>query len=149
MIYLGKHRVIKELDKEINRGQTLHFLTGDGINDNFFYDLHSGIKNMADTLRDYYVVRKKNFDYIVQVNSSSGDPICFSAAGKISFSDIINPPQRKGALGKKNRGTENSETANQGVDAANQAASNENSALLRLEETLHKREKRFLIFPYE
>ena len=95
MIYLGKHRVIKELDKGINRGQTLHFLTGDGINDNFFYDLHGGIKNMADTLRDYYIVRKKNFDYIVQVTSSSSDPICFSIEGKISFNDIINPPQRR------------------------------------------------------
>ena len=146
MIYLGKHRVIKELDKGINRGQTLHFLTGDGINDNFFYDLHGGIKNMADTLRDYYIVRKKNFDYIVQVTSSSSDPICFSIEGKISFNDIINPPQRKGALGKKNRGTENSETTKQGVDTANQTTSNENSALLRLEETLYKREKRFLIF---
>ncbi len=146
MIYLGKHRVIKELDKQIKRGQTLHFLTGDGINDNFFYDLHSGIKNMADTLRDYYIVREKNFDYIVQVTSSSGDPVCFGATGKINFSEMITPPKRKGVLSKKNHAKQNSETTQQGVDTANQVAGNENSALLRLEETLYKREKRFLIF---
>lgn len=146
MIYLGKHRVIKELDKQIKHGQTLHFLTGDGINDNFFYDLHSGIKNLADTLRDYYVIREKTFDYIVQITSSSGNPICFSASGEIKFDEIINPPTRKGALGKKNRDSQKSDTAQQGIDTAAQAANNDNSNLLRLEEVIYKREKRFLIF---
>lgn len=91
------------LDKQIKHGQTLHFLTGDSINDNFFYDLHSGIKNLADTLRDYYVVRETAFDYIVQIISLSSAPICFSASGEIKFDEIINPPTRKDPLGKKSR----------------------------------------------
>ena len=42
MIYLGKHRINKELDKHSVCGQVLHFLTGDGINDNFFTTFITG-----------------------------------------------------------------------------------------------------------
>lgn len=73
MIYLGKHRVIKELDKKISRGQVLHFLTGDEINDTFFYDLRGGMKNMSDTLRDYYLTGEAAFDYFVHVTTTSNE----------------------------------------------------------------------------
>lgn len=145
MIYLGKHRVIKELDKQIARGQVLHFLTGDGINDNFFYDLRNGMKNMVDTLRDYYLGHETAFDYFVHVTASSGEPTCFNAAGTIPFADIIEPPKRKGPL-KRKKNAETSEAAQQGATAANQTTTNERSALLRLEETMKKREAKFLIF---
>lgn len=150
MIYLGKHRVIKELDKYLARGQVLHFLSGDGINDNFFYDIYSGIKNMADTLRDYYLAR--GYDYFVNIFSASKDPICFKfedgAINSISFSDMIEPPERKGKLKPKNRNTESdTESAQQGAGAANRAAEGGTPSLQRLDEVIKKRrDKKFLIF---
>ena len=98
MIYLGKHRVIKELDKQISRGQVLHFLTGDGINDTFFYDLRGGMKNMADTLRDYYLTGEAAFDYFVHVTTASGEPTCFNAEGKIPFAWRITSNQMLATL---------------------------------------------------
>lgn len=145
MIYLGKHRVIKELDKKIARGQVLHFLTGDGISDNFFYDLRGGTKNMADTLRDYYLTGDAAFDYFVHVTASSGEPTCYNSAGEIPFAELIEPPKRKGAL-KRKQTSEPSQTAQQGADAANQTTSGERSALLRLEEAIKKRAAKFFIF---
>lgn len=145
MIYLGKHRIIKELDKQIARGQVLHFLTGDGINDKFFYDLHSGIKNMADTLRDYYLGRVAAFDYFVHVTASSSEPTCFNSAGEIPFAEIIEPPKHKGPL-KRKKNAEPSETARQGTETANQTTNSERSALLRLEEAIKKRVAKYLLF---
>ena len=145
MIYLGKHRVIKELDKQIARGQVLHFLTGDGINDNFFYDLYSGAKNMADTLRDYYLKGNATFDYFVHVTTTSGEPACFNVDGEIPFTKVIEPPKRKGPL-KPKQNAEPSQTAQQGANAANQTTSSERSALLRLEEAIKKRQSKFLLF---
>ena len=143
MIYLGKHRVIKELDKQIARGQVLHFLTGDGISDTFFYDLRGGSKNMADTLRDYYLTGESAFDYFVHVTASSSEPACFNANGKIPFAEVIEPPQRKGPLKRKQN---TSQTAQQGIDAANQTTDGERSALLRLEEAIKKRTAKYLLF---
>ena len=145
MIYLGKHRVIKELDKQIARGQVLHFLTGDGINDTFFYDLRGGTKNMVYTLRDYYLTRESLFDYCVHLTASSGEPTCFNANGQVPFAEVIEPPQRKGPL-KRKQNAELSQVAQQGVDAANQTTGGERSVLLRLEEAIKKREAKFLLF---
>lgn len=145
MIYLGKHRVIKELNKQIARGQVLHFLTGDGINDNFFYDLRGGVKNMLETLRDYYVGRERVFNYFVHVTTSSSEPKCFNVGGEIPFTKITEPPKLDSPL-KTKKTAKPSETAKQGEDAANQTTTPERSALLRLEEAIKKRNATFLIF---
>ena len=55
MIYRKLHRLIDEIEKKRNKGQIIHFLTGDGINDNLFYDMHEGILSIADSLKQYYL----------------------------------------------------------------------------------------------
>lgn len=153
MIYLGKHRVLKELDKQIARGQVLHFLTGDGINDNFFYNLHDGIKNMSNTLRDYYLTRTgtRAFDFFVHIVNSSSDPVCFKRDGKkivnVNFDDIINPPTVESdlPLDVEDDETQSNETQ-QGRDAARGAAAGGHSALQRLEQAIKSRREKFLIF---
>ena len=151
MINSQKHRVIKEIDKAITNGQVLHFLTGDGINDNFFYNFHDGIKNLPDTLRDYYVAGANNFDCFIHIFSASNDPVCYLREGKniseVPFNDIIEPPKRSGSLRPRNRSQENSsENTAQAENTANQAAASGHSSINRLEEQLKKGAQRFFIF---
>ena len=145
MIYLGKHRVIKEIDNRLKLGQILHFLTGDGVNDNFFYSLYEGAKNMADTLRDYYL--GGGFEYFVHVVSANGDPVCYRREDgeikSVPFDEIIEPPKVNSVLGRRNR---NSDSTTQGETAAQNAAAGGNSAVNRLEGALKKNSGRFLIF---
>lgn len=141
MIYLGRHRVIKEIDKQIAQGQALHFLTGDGVNDNFFYDLHDGIKNLADTLKNYY-----DYDYFLQVTSATGDPTCFQKERgeikNISFDDVIIPSNRSGALKPRKR---ESESAKQGENAARNEVNAGKPVVEKIEEVIKKGEKKFFI----
>ena len=141
MIYLGRHRVIKEIDKQIAQGQALHFLTGDGVNDNFFYDLHDGIKNLADTLKNYY-----DYDYFLQVTSATGDPTCFQKERgeikNISFDDVIIPSNRSGALKPRKR---ESESAKQGENAARNEVNAGKPVVEKIEEVIQKGEKKFFI----
>lgn len=152
MGYLDKHRVIKELSKQVVRGQVLHFLTGDGIGDKFFFDLRGGIKNMADTLREYYFrqIRQQNphlNHYFVHITSSNNEPSCFDVKGKIPFDSVIAPPQWDGDLPPLNDdNTESDETAQQGANAANQTTNLGHSTLLRLEEAIKKCKDNFLLF---
>ncbi len=141
MIYLGRHRVIKEIDKQIAQGQALHFLTGDGVNDNFFYDLHDGIKNLADTLKNYY-----DYDYFLQVTSATGDPTCFQKEcgeiKNISFDDVIIPSNRSGALKPRKR---ESESAKQGENTARNEVNAGKPVVEKIEEVIKKGEKKFFI----
>lgn len=152
MINSKKHRVLKEIDKAVAHGQILHFLTGDGINDNFFYNFHEGIKNLPDTLRDYYLSEKKSFDCFVHFFSASDDPVCYLREGEnvksVKFDEIISPPKHSGALNLRARRNpeNNSETAAQGTDTATQAAAGGNASINRLEEQLKKGERKFFIF---
>ena len=153
MINSKNHRVIKEIDKMIAYGQVLHFLTGDGINDNFFYNFHDGIKNLPDTLRDYYLSGADAFDYFIYVFSASKDPICYRRDGNkindVKFDDIINPPVLISPFKNKNRNqsSENkSESAAQGEEAAKQTTAGSQNWINRLEEQLQKGERKFFIF---
>lgn len=153
MIDAKKHRVIKEIDQKIAQGQVLHFLTGDGINDNFFYDFHDGIKNLADTLRDYYFSQADACDCFVHMFSVRKDPICYLREGsnirKVNFADIIAKTQVTSQLKTRNRSANtenNSDAAAQGTDAANQAATGNHNSINRLEEQLQKGDRKFFIF---
>lgn len=151
MINSEKHRVLKEIDKMAARGQILHFLTGDGINDIFFYNFHDGMKSLADTLRDYYLVEKNDFDYFVHFFNASQDPNCYlrdnNGVNSINFNDIINPPDRVGVLNRRNRNSgERTESEQQGRETAEQTANAGQATINRLEEKLKEGKQKFLIF---
>lgn len=102
----NKHRVLKELNKKISRGQSLHFLTGDGIGDNFLYDVREGVKNLSDTLRDYFLRQEddNNFKYFIHVTAKANFHCSRVENGvieEVNFNDIIDPPKRGGALNRK------------------------------------------------
>ena len=143
----NKHRVLKELNKRISRGQSLHFLTGDGIGDNFLYDVREGVKNLPDTLRDYFLRQEgaDNFKYFIHVTAKANFRCSKSEDGvieEIKFDDIINPPKRGGAL---NRKADNAQKDN-AEQVANQNASG-NQDIQRLEEAIkEKNAPKFFIF---
>ena len=151
MINSEQHRVLKEIDKMSARGQVLHFLTGDGINDIFFYNFHDGLKSLASTLRDYYLAEEKSFDCFVHIFNATQDPNCYLREGNsvksVKFDEIINPPQRGGALKARNRNADvRTESENQGRSTAENAANAGQASVNRLEEQLQKGERKFLIF---
>ena len=45
-----KNRLVSAIEKQRQQGHIFHFLTGDGVNDNFYYDLYYGVLSAADTL---------------------------------------------------------------------------------------------------
>ena len=54
-----QHRVIDKIEEKRQKGQIEHFLTGSGIQDNYFYNYLEGVLNLADSLKTYYL-RKEN-----------------------------------------------------------------------------------------
>ena len=57
MSFSVKHRIISEIEKKRQKGQILHFLSGDAIlgSDNYFYSIYYGIYSLKTTLLRYYL----------------------------------------------------------------------------------------------
>ena len=110
MIHIHKHRIIDEIDGQVEKGQNIHFLTGDGINDNFFYDIYHGAMSLSDTLATHYLVCEKSFDYYIHVCNSKDNIKCFHRIDdkvkkplevkEIPFEEMFRPPKLDGILSK-------------------------------------------------
>ena len=76
-----QHRVIDKIEEKRQKGQIVHFLTGSGIQDNYFYNYLEGVLNLADSLKTYYL-RKEN-----EKNSEKYDFLihCSYAAEAVSY----------------------------------------------------------------
>lgn len=73
MIFKKSHRIIDELEKKRKMGQIVHFLTGDGVGDNYFYSMFHGVQTLADSIATYYLQDKKMYDFFIHVEGSSDD----------------------------------------------------------------------------
>ena len=76
-----QHRIIDKIEEKRQKGQIVHFLTGSGIQDNYFYNYLEGVLNLADSLKTYYL-RKEN-----EKNSEKYDFLihCSYAAEAVSY----------------------------------------------------------------
>ena len=153
MIYQHRHRIIDEIEKRKDKGQIIHFLVGDGVNDNFFYDIYHGVLPIADTLKEYYLKDSaRPFDYFVHVINAPNKLTCYTKrAGKlekIAFEDMFPDPTVNSPLKTSNRnknggnGGEENET---GRRAAQAAGSDINNRIEQLNNMLRVGRKRLFI----
>lgn len=151
MIYRQLHRLIKEIESKRNKGQIIHFLTGEGINDNLFYGIREGILTIADSLKNYYLKDNAEFDYFIHIVNSNDNLTCYrqenNKISKIDFSDMFPPPTISSPLGMGRGHRQNlNEDANNTVDAARENANSISSRINLLNELIKKGDKKILIF---
>lgn len=167
MISLGKHRIISEIESKRQKGQILHFLTGDAImgGDNYFYSLRYGIRSLLGTLMLFYFKETKEFDYFIYINNSGENWQCFvmdnsaeMGCKKIEFSKMLNLEDLHtcdSPFGTPNNATEvNAETPtnNKAADEAQKEADKQTSGinsltanLNKITELIKKKQKKVLI----
>ena len=160
MIYRQLHRLIEEIEKNRNKGQIIHFLTGDGINDNLFYGIREGILPIADSLKYYYLKDSEDFDYFIHIVNSNSNLTCHEKRGNeivdIAFEDMFAPPRVNSVLGggkRRNQNNTSNQTSNNSNDNISQTADNvrdsmdsTTSRIERLNELIKQGNKRILIF---
>lgn len=155
MIYREKHRILNEIQKNSDKGQIIHFLTGDGTNDNFFYDVIHGVMSGADTLRQYYLVDSPQpFDYFVHVVNANNNLSCYHRQGdnieEINFEKMFPPAVVKSKLksgGSRKAAKEtNQEVTQEAVDTARDAGTGIVPRIEQLGKLLREGKKRVLVF---
>ena len=150
MIYRQLHRLIKEIEKNRNKGQIIHFLTGDGINDNLFYGVREGIMTIADSLKQYYLRDTDDFDYFIHIVNANANMTCHARRGaaveQINFESMFEPPKVNSVLGGGRNRRSNDDNINQAAEATRTSADDINSRIERLNELIKRGDKRLLIF---
>ena len=149
MIYRNLHRIIEEIEKKRNKGQIIHFLTGDGINDNLFYGVREGILTISDSLKKYYIEDNDEFDFFIHAVNSNNNLTCYEKRGGkvvgIHFEDMFPASRVDSPLGGGRRRT-NDESINSAANETRERADDVNSRIVRLDELLKQGKKRVLIF---
>lgn len=108
-----QHRIIDKIEEKRQKGQIVHFLTGSGIQDNYFYNYLEGVLNLADSLKTYYLRREnetnsEKYDFLIHC-SYAAEAVSYykkNSNGEIEQIDFKNlkAPKRGGAFA---RGTQN------------------------------------------
>lgn len=165
MSFSVKHRIISEIEKKRQKGQILHFLSGDAIlgSDNYFYSIYYGIYSLKTTLLRYYLTEREAFDYFIYVKNDS-DWECFKLFNDQNknkykeikleeFFDCEDPRERKGSLNQRRSNTQadsnNSNVTNAEINQTVDQISSSVDALLpklsRLTKIIERGKKRILI----
>ena len=153
MIHAHKHRVIDEIDKQAAKGQNIHFLTGDGFNDSFFYDIYHGNQSLSAALSHHYLERMEQYDYFIHVKNSKTNIHCLTLRAEdhslqeIPFEDMFPRPNVKGPFQQKSApapAARNEQIANAAADAR-ENADTAVTKILRLNDLLKKGKKRVFI----
>lgn len=112
-----QHRVIDKIEEKRQKGQIVHFLTGSGIQDNYFYNYLEGVLNLADSLKTYYL-RKENeknsekYDFLIHCSYAAEDVSYYKKnldgeIDQIAFKDLKAPKRRGGFANAKGNRTDN------------------------------------------
>lgn len=149
MIYQHKHRIIEELEKRREKGEIIHFLTGDSTNDNFFYDIRQGVLSIADTLKQYYILdSEQTFDYFLHIVNSNNNLRCYARIqnkiSPISFDDMFPDPEMDSPLVLG--GASVSNAVKEGSNTAKNIGSDITNRIEKLNELLKLGEKRIFVF---
>ncbi|MDY6349120.1 MAG: AAA family ATPase [Selenomonas sp.] len=152
-----KNRLISEIEKQRQQGRIFHFLTGDGVNDNFYYDLYHGVLPAADTLMTYYLVDHPSYDFFIHVENANNNLHCYRKNGKatepIAFEQMFPAPVADTTLPTRRRRPPKAaaeekpkENVQAAADAARSAASTITARIERIHGMLKHNEGRVLLF---
>ena len=153
MIYAHKHRIVDEIERQAAKGQNIHFLTGDGFNDSFFYDIYHGNQSLSAALSHHYLERMEQYDYFIHVENSKANIHCLTLRAedhslqKIPFEDMFPRPNVKSPFQQKSTpapAARNEQIANAAEDAR-ENADTAVTKILRLNDLLKKGKKRVFI----
>lgn len=151
-----QHRVIDKIEEKRQKGQIVHFLTGSGIQDNYFYNYLEGVLNLADSLKTYYL-RKENeknsekYDFLIHC-SYAAEAVSYykknrnGEIAQIDFKDL-KAPKRGGAFARETQNRTDSKLQEEAQKEAEDATKGHDVALVtgRIGELLKEGKKIVLL----
>ncbi len=146
-----ENRVIVNISKGIDKGENVFFLYGEYIHDYFYYDLFSGVKNIQETLKDYFLKEKQYNYYLYFKNDTcdafkiNEDNIINCADELFSGSETVGDDSDGMSLDNNTNKQENSETQS-AIDNADTNTGSYNSLLRMVDLCKSKTKKKFVFF---
>lgn len=151
-----QHRIIDKIEEKRQKGQIVHFLTGSGIQDNYFYNYLEGVLNLADSLKTYYLHKEneknsEKYDFLIHCSYAAEAVFYYKKnqdgeIEKIDFKDL-KVPKRCGAFATANKNRANSKLQEEAQKEAEDATKGHDVALVtgRIGELLKEGKKIVLL----